>query len=284
MTTRTRRVLFALLAIVVVGAIGVVWAMRSLGLPGLPGERGQLGDAWLTAKVQSQFLADGDVHGSKLVVRTADRVVTLSGPVADERERDQALAIAQTTDGVERVIDRLWVAGEEPVGTAGKRPDDPVLVATVQSRYFEDPELKKQEIAVKAEQGVTTLEGTVGSEAQSQRAVAIAGNVEGVRDVRNQLRLDLAPVASLPPLESEAWKPALDQQITTQIQSKFFTDPLTNGKGIQVRTVEGLVYLSGELASEAERDRAIALARSTEGVRQVDASGLRIQEGPPSGV
>ena len=60
-----------------------------------------------------------------------------------------------------------------------------------------------------------------------------------------------------------------DTWITTKIQSKYFLDPDVKGINIDVDTKDGMVTLTGSVANAAVRKEALALARSTDGVKQV---------------
>jgi hyperosmotically inducible periplasmic protein len=68
-----------------------------------------LSDASQTAAVKGKFIADPTVSALKIDVDTRDGVVTLTGQVRTQAEKDQALKIARETDGVKSVIDRLTV-------------------------------------------------------------------------------------------------------------------------------------------------------------------------------
>lgn len=68
-----------------------------------------IGDAAVTAKVKTKFLADTAVSGLKIDVDTKDGVVTLSGRVPNAAEKTRAVSIAKGTDGVKSVVDKLTV-------------------------------------------------------------------------------------------------------------------------------------------------------------------------------
>ena len=65
-----------------------------------------------------------------------------------------------------------------------------------------------------------------------------------------------------------------DTAITTKVKSSFLADPVVSGLAIDVDTTEGVVSLSGIATNQQERQRAIQLAQSTEGVKGVDARTL----------
>ena len=69
----------------------------------------QLADSWLTTKIQAQYFADEDIKARYINVSTRGGVVALTGRVADERAREQAVQIARNTDGVRQVEDRLVI-------------------------------------------------------------------------------------------------------------------------------------------------------------------------------
>jgi hyperosmotically inducible periplasmic protein len=66
-------------------------------------------DTTITTRVKTAMLNDSQVGGLKIDVDTFKGVVTLSGPVKNQAEHDQAIAIARKTNGVVEVKDNLKV-------------------------------------------------------------------------------------------------------------------------------------------------------------------------------
>src|SRR5262245_39695868 len=60
-----------------------------------------------------------------------------------------------------------------------------------------------------------------------------------------------------------------DAKITAKIKTALYKDKLVKGTQVNVSTMKGVVQLSGFVDSEAARDRAGQIARSTEGVVDV---------------
>ena len=60
-----------------------------------------------------------------------------------------------------------------------------------------------------------------------------------------------------------------DTGITTAVKAKFAEDKTVAATSISVETLKGTVQLSGFAKSQAEKDRAEAIARSTNHVREV---------------
>jgi hyperosmotically inducible protein len=68
---------------------------------------------------------------------------------------------------------------------------------------------------------------------------------------------------------NEAQRLANDAGVTARIKSKMALDEIVEAADIDVDTSDGVVTLTGNVASAAERDRAVRLARETQGVTSV---------------
>jgi osmotically-inducible protein OsmY len=67
-----------------------------------------------------------------------------------------------------------------------------------------------------------------------------------------------------------------DSGISTRVRTALLNDTQVAANEINVTAVNGVVTLSGRVRSEAERDRAVAVARQTSGVSDV-RSELSVQ-------
>lgn len=70
-------------------------------------------NATLTAKVKTQLLVNGNTTGTAINVDSDNGVVTLSGVVDSDEEKELAERIASNTSGTKSVNDRLTVESEE---------------------------------------------------------------------------------------------------------------------------------------------------------------------------
>ncbi|MFO8090507.1 MAG: BON domain-containing protein [Desulfatiglandaceae bacterium] len=70
----------------------------------------------------------------------------------------------------------------------------------------------------------------------------------------------------------EAGEYLSDAAITARVKAEILSDPLVNVTQIEVSTTNGIVKLSGTVDSQQSIDRAIAIARSFEGVKSVDST------------
>jgi osmotically-inducible protein OsmY len=66
-----------------------------------------VGAAALTAKIKSKMALDDSVKARNINVDTNGTVVTLTGTVQSDQERERAVRLAKETAGVTQVVDRL---------------------------------------------------------------------------------------------------------------------------------------------------------------------------------
>ena len=66
-------------------------------------------DGWITTKVKAKFGDDKELKDGNVTVTTKDRVVTLKGTVTADASKKRAVAIADGTEGVARVVDEIVV-------------------------------------------------------------------------------------------------------------------------------------------------------------------------------
>jgi len=65
--------------------------------------------------------------------------------------------------------------------------DDAAITTKVKAAVLAEPGLKSMDINVDTKDGVVTLAGTVGSQDLKQRATQVAQQVQGVKQVSDQL-------------------------------------------------------------------------------------------------
>jgi osmotically-inducible protein OsmY len=163
-----------------------------------------LDDGVVTSRIQAKFFLDPGIKMRRIDVDTEAGVVTLRGEVASENERAQALILARTTEGVERVEDALTVnaslatpiepAAPPDVTGSGSAPtpahaDDESLTALIQSRFNADSSLGSATIAVTAKDGVVLLDGMVPTAAARQQALTLARETPGVLQVIDRIAI-----------------------------------------------------------------------------------------------
>jgi osmotically-inducible protein OsmY len=88
-------------------------ASRSEGATEREGFKRSVLNATLTARIKSQLLLNGNTTGTDINVDSNDGIVTLSGSVETDEEKELAIRIASNTSGTQSVNDRLTVEPAE---------------------------------------------------------------------------------------------------------------------------------------------------------------------------
>lgn len=74
--------------------------------------------------------------------------------------------------------------------SAGEYASDAVITTKVKGAFVADSALSALDIAVETNNGTVTLTGTVGTEAEVEQAARVARDVEGVKQVQNDIKVD----------------------------------------------------------------------------------------------
>jgi hyperosmotically inducible periplasmic protein len=156
---------------------------------------------------------------------------------------------------------------------------DAGITTNVKSKMAVDDTVKAYQVNVDTRNGVVTLTGDVDSPLAKERAVQIARNTDGVRDVVDNITVtESAPTGGLYDRDDadrtgnigDSNEPLTgDPGITAAVKSKLLADSMVSGLRIDVDTSDGVVTLNGNVKSRAEAERAMMLARKTEGVKRV---------------
>jgi osmotically-inducible protein OsmY len=248
--------------------------------------RDRFNDAWITTKIKSKLVGDNDIKARDIDVSTHDGVVTLKGHVLNEPLRQLAETLAKNTDGVTQVVNQLQTQIVPPVplraengGTPGavattgsatpvvSTSDDSRITAAIQSKYFVDDRLKGRHINVTSSAGVVTLSGEVTDDTERAQALLLARTTDGVARVEDSLTVTAGQPAGY--VQPSAAAPSGDDALSAKVQSQLSSDTQVKGAAIEVTAKNGVVLLQGTVPSSAAKQRALTVARGTDGVSQV---------------
>lgn len=145
-------------------------------------------DSTITAKVKAALVDDSAIKSSDISVKTDNKAVTLSGFVTSQAQAEKAVTLAKGVEGVTTVHDKLHVRdskSESMKGYAG----DTATTSEVKAKLLADNMVPSRKIKVETTDGVVQLSGTVDNQAQANRAESIAKAIDGVKSVKNDLRV-----------------------------------------------------------------------------------------------
>ncbi len=145
--------------------------------------------------------------------------------------------------------------------------DDARAQARIETTYQLNPYLRADRLDVSVTEGVATLKGSVAAEVSKELAGAIAGGIEGVNEVDNQLLVEAATTTAAPRRFGEVVD---DSTIRAAITSKLSWSRFADDLEVAVATRGGSVRLTGHARSAEARSAANRLAATTRGVGAVD--------------
>ena len=98
----------------------------------------------------------------------------------------------ETADRAAKAVENVPAQVERGAERATAVIDDATITARVKTNLIAEPDLKGMAIDVDTAQNVVTLKGTVASDEVRKRAERVAKEVEGVKEVRNELLVNKA--------------------------------------------------------------------------------------------
>lgn len=150
-------------------------------------------------------------------------------------------------------------AGDTLASAAPQLAGDGVVIAKIESRFVQIDPSSALHVAVAAHDGDVKLSGKVKSDDVSQKYVAAAKEVEGVKNVAASLSVD----STLPSAEQQV----TDFALAAAVRANLAGQAGVNAFAIDVKARAGTVTLSGRVKTAALRSTLAAAAKSTSGVK-----------------
>jgi hyperosmotically inducible protein len=162
--------------------------------------------------------------------------------------------------------------------SVGAAISDSAITTKVKASYLGDDRLKGSHVKVTTTNGVVTLTGSATGSTSKAAAEELAKQVDGVKSVDDELTTPASSgtahkaVAKTERVGSDSW-------ITTKVKSEIMADSVSKGFKVSVKTVNGVVMLSGVLPNDDAVAHVKDLAEKVEGVKSVKASQLKSAAG-----
>jgi osmotically-inducible protein OsmY len=193
-------------------------------------------------------------------VDAKDGVVTLTGTVAENSHKSLAQDTVESLPGVKSVENQLTIKGESPA-----EHSDGWIGMKVKTTLLYHRNVRGTKTDVNVTDGVVILSGEALSLAQKELTTEYAQDVEGVKEVKNQMTIAKTPAKLTDPMGEKID----DASITAQIKSSLFSHRSTSAVKTKVSTTDGVVTLSGEAKNAAEKSLVTKLATDIDGVKNV---------------
>ena len=144
-------------------------------------------DTWITSATKMRLLTDSRTPALDINVETRAGVVTLFGTVHSQEAKAAAAENARKVSGVKRVVNDLQVMTRAKEAAVKARDED---IESDVKKAFEKADFK--DVSVEVKNGVVRLTGTVSTGTRRLEAAVLARSVQGVRAIKDDLRLATA--------------------------------------------------------------------------------------------
>jgi hyperosmotically inducible periplasmic protein len=214
-------------------------------------------DARIETSAKNTYVYRTHLKDTDIKIKAKDGIVTLSGEVTTQSEKSLAEDTVEGLPGVKRVDNQIKVKPEK------ERSDD-WIAFKVKSTLLFHRSVSATKTKVSVGDGVVTLTGTAASQAEKELAGEYAKDIDGVKEVKNQLTV----VSETPP--RTLGEKIDDTSITAQVKSALLTHRSTSALKTKVTTKNGVVTVTGEAANQAEKDLVTKLVNDIHGVTSVE--------------
>jgi hyperosmotically inducible periplasmic protein len=146
-------------------------------------------DGWIGMKVKGALFFNRNVSAVNTEVGVTDGVVTLKGHADSQAQKDLTGEYAKSIDGVKDVKNEMTI-GEtvnKPESPKDNKIDDASITAQVKMAFFTHHSTSAFKTGVSTTNGVVTLSGNATSGAAKDMATKVAGDVNGVTNVVNNM-------------------------------------------------------------------------------------------------
>jgi len=225
-------------------------------------------DKHIESSAKATYIFQTYLKGDDIKFESNNGVVTLTGTVASESYKSMAQETVADLPGVKSVDNQLKLNGEPPAPNSDLWIWDKVKTTLLFHRS-----VSASATAVGVKDGIVTLSGVASSKAERDLATEYAKDVDGVKDVNNQMTVSATSpaAASTAPAQSSrtAGEKMDDSSITTQVKLALLFHKSTSAIHTKVHTRNGVVTVGGMADNAAEIRLVTKLAEDINGVKSV---------------
>ncbi|MEI6314207.1 MAG: BON domain-containing protein [Syntrophus sp. (in: bacteria)] len=215
-------------------------------------------DSRIESSAKQSYVFKTYLNSDDIKIKSKDGVVTLTGTVSSESHKTLAQDTVTNLPGVKSVDNKLEIKGDSPSANS-----DAWLSAKVKTMLLFHRNVSGL-TDVDTKDGIVTLRGEAASQAQKDLTTEYAKDVEGVKDVNNEMT-----VAKTSEKKQTTGEKIDDASITAQVKMTLLYHRSTSAINTSVTTKRGVVTLKGKAANAAELSLAAKLTNNVNGVKSV---------------
>jgi hyperosmotically inducible periplasmic protein len=215
-------------------------------------------DDQIVSSAKKTYVFKNYLKNDDIKIQSKDGAVTLTGTVSEESHKSLARETVAGVPGVKSVDNKLAVKGDSPAANS----DAWIMMKVKTALLFHRSVSAGTTVDVKG--GIVTLRGEASSEAQKDLTTEYAKDVDGVKDVKNEM------VVKPSKKTQTAGGKIDDASITGLVKMTLLYHRSTSALNTSVTTNNGVVTLSGKAKNAAEKDLAAKYANDVNGVKSVN--------------
>ena len=218
-------------------------------------------DDRIESSARDSYVFKTYLKGDDIKIQSKDGAVTLTGVVSEESRRGLAKETVAGLPGVKSVDNRLEVKGASPTPNS-----DAWLGEKVKATLLFHRNVSASTTEVDVKDGIVTLRGDAASQAQKELTTEYAKDVEGVKDVNNDMTVSKTSEMTMARVIGKID----DASITAQIKMTLLFHRSTSALNTKVETKDGVVTMYGKASNAAEKDLVTKLVNDINGVKSVN--------------
>lgn len=234
-------------------------------------------DNRIESSARDSYVFQKYLKDDAIQIECNDGIVSLTGTVAEEPHKSLAQEAVSSLPGVKSVDNRLEVKNEGVT----ENPDAWVGMKVKTALLFHRNVSAMTE--VNAKDGIVTLKGEATSKAQKDLTTELAKDVEGVKDVQNEMTVAMAPGSSGETTgdKMDAISESIDDaSITALVKITLLYHRSTSALNTTVATNGGVVTVGGMAKNAAEKELVTKYVQDVRGVNDV-VNTMTIEATPP---
>ena len=218
-------------------------------------------DDRIESSARKSYVFKTFLQGDDIKIQSMDGVVTLTGTVSEESHKSLAQETMANLPGVKSVDSRLEIKSAPPAINS-----DVWLSEKVRATLVFHKSVNADGTNIYVKDGIVTLRGNAESQAQKDLTTEYAKDVDGVKDVNNEMTVSGASTKT----RTTVGEDIDDASITAQVKMSLLYHRSTSAINTKVETNNGVVTLYGKARTGAEKDLAGKFANDISGVKSVN--------------
>jgi hyperosmotically inducible periplasmic protein len=235
----------------------MIVAVVALLITSLPAQATKTDDR-IESSAKKSYVFKTYLKSDDIKIKSVNGVVSLTGTVSEESHKSLAQETVASLPGVKSVDNSLEVKGERLAERS-----DAWLTAKVKTMLLFHRNVSAM-TEVNTKEGIVTLRGEATSQAQKDLTTEYAKDVEGVKDINNEMI-----VKNTSKKARTVGEKIDDASITSLVKMTLLYHRSTSALNTSVTTKKGVVTLRGKAKNAAEKDLAGKFVSDVHGVKAV---------------